>query len=305
MMAQPAAARPEMLAEVWEGLSRQQKELPSKYLYDELGSALFEAITCLPEYGLTRADHRLLARVARDLPTGFGAVAELGSGTGKKLRALLARQQAVYRPIDLSSAALAQAVRELSDVAPVEPVRAGYLDGLRALPREARPLLLLFVGSTIGNFSPEERRGFLAAVRTQLRPGDAFLAGFDLIKPVPMLLAAYDDPAGVTAACNRNLLSHLNRALGADFVLEQFAHEARWVASPPRIEMHLRSLVPQTARVAGREFRFAAGETIWTESSHKFALAEIEALARDHGFRQERTWMDEEWPFVECLWRPA
>ena len=303
-MAHPAAARSEMLSEVWDGLSRPQKELPSRYLYDELGSALFEAITCLPEYGLTRADQRLLAQVARDLPPGFRCVAELGSGTGKKLRPLLAAQRAPYRPIDLSASALEQAVRELGGVAPVAPVRASYLEGLHRLPRGGGPLLLLFVGSTIGNFDPACAGDFLRAIRARLDPEDAFLIGFDLVKPLPDLLAAYDDPAGVTAAFNRNLLGHLNRALGADFALERFAHEARWVAGPARIEMHLRSLARQTARVAGREFHFAPGETIWTESSHKFELGGIAALARASGFTMERTWVDEEWPFAECLWRP-
>jgi dimethylhistidine N-methyltransferase len=304
-MAHPAISRSTMLLDVWDGLSRPQKELPSQYFYDELGSALFDAITCLPEYGLTRADGRLLARIAADLPPGFGCVAELGSGAGRKLRPLLAAQRAVYRPIDLSRAALEQAVRELSGLTAVEPVHASYLDGLRRLPRGEAPLLLLFVGSTIGNFAPGSAREFLAAVRGCLRPGDALLIGFDLVKPVAQLLAAYDDPAGVTAAFNRNILGHCNRALGADFVLQRFAHEARWTPAPARIEMHLRSETAQAVAIGGRRFHFAAGETIWTESSHKFELRDIAALAAGAGFRIERIWRDEEWPFVEALWLPC
>lgn len=296
-------------AAVRHGLGKRQKELPSRFLYDDLGTALFDAITHLPEYGLTRADERVLSSLAAELPACFRLVVELGSGTGTKTRPLLqalSRGGPVrYAPVDVSAAALAKCCRELSDIAEITPLRDSYLPGLeqvRATRRAGEPLLVLFLGSTIGNFDPACRQDFLRGVRAQLEPGDALLIGFDLVKPVDRLLAAYDDPTGVTAAFNRNLLGRVNRELGGTFRLEQFAHEARYEQQEQRIEMHLRSRVDQTAGAAGVEFTFREGETIWTESSHKFELEQTLHLALECGFRPECYWVDEEWPFAECYW---
>jgi len=296
----------EFACEVRAGLLKPQKELPSKYLYDELGSALFDAITVLPEYGLTRADQRLLDAHARKIPLEFATVAEFGSGSGRKTRAILeALAPGDYFPIDLSAHALERCRRELSDLAHVETIESTYLAGLDRVPRNGCPLLVLFLGSTIGNFDARCRADFLRQARARLREGDALLIGFDLIKPEETLLDAYDDPTGVTASFNLNLLGRINRELGADFDQRAFAHEARWNPCERRIEMHLRSLDRQTVtiREAMLECDFRAGETIWTESSHKFDAAEIPTLALESGFTPEAQWIDEVWPFAENLWR--
>ena len=298
----------EFACEVRAGLSKTQKELPSKYLYDELGSALFDAITVLPEYGLTRADQRILERCAGEIPREFSRVAEFGSGSGRKTRAVLeALAPDSYFPIDLSRAALDRCVRELYGLAQIEPLEATYLNGLHRIPRDGAPVLLLFLGSTIGNFEARCRNDFLRQVRNRLRPGDALLIGFDLIKPVPTMLEAYDDPCGVTASFNLNLLGRIDRELGGDFDLRSFAHEARYNSAEHRIEMHLRARMDQrvTIRDASMECLFRAGETIWTESSHKFDGDEIPCIARATGFEPEAQWVDREWPFAENLWRAA
>jgi L-histidine N-alpha-methyltransferase len=298
----------EFACDVLAGLGKPQKELHSKYLYDELGSALFDAITVLPEYGLTRADDRLLQRHAAEIPREFCAVAELGSGSGRKTRAVLGALGAVdYFPIDVSQAALDRCVREIGDAARVHSIQGSYLEGLDHVTAERNggPLLVLFLGSTIGNFEPRCRTELLTRVRARLREGDAMLIGCDLIKPVDRMIEAYDDPTGVTAAFNLNLLGRINRELGGDFNLRAFAHQARWNSEERRIEMHLRSLRAQTVRIRDAFFRcdFEEGETIWTESSHKFRADEIPAMAREAGFTAERQWVDQEWPFAESFWR--
>lgn len=303
-------------ADVRSGLSKEgQKELPSKYLYDALGSSLFEAISLLPEYGLTRADERLLSRYARDivrrLPTPV-VVSELGSGSGKKtkwiLEALCQQQPVSYFPIEISSAALAMCEYELRDISCVSVVglEREYLDGLLevAARRTAdQHLLILFLGSTIGNFDGGSDLRFLQQVRRTMMPGDALLLGADLEKPLPQLLAAYDDPLGVTAAFNLNLLARINRELGADFNLSGFEHVAKFNEKTSSIEMHLRSKSRQTVRIRGEGFevQIARGETIWTESSHKYSTREIEELAQGAGFECQARWVDEEWPFAESL----
>jgi L-histidine Nalpha-methyltransferase len=298
----------EFARDVFCGLSKSQKELPSKYLYDELGSALFDAITALPEYGLTRADQRILERCAREIPREFAAVAEFGSGSGRKTRALLqALDSPEYFPIDVSRHALDRCARELAGAAAIEPVEASYLEGLDRVKRNGGPLLVLFLGSTIGNFDPRCRGDFLLSVRARLRRGDALLIGFDLVKDVDTMIAAYDDPTGVTASFNLNLLGRVNRELGGNFDQRAFAHQARWDESERRIEMHLRSRVDQTATVRDADFtfQFRADETIWTESSHKFLAAETAEIGRAAGFAEEAQWVDREWPFAETLWRAA
>ncbi len=301
---------------VRDGLTKSgQKELPSKYLYDEVGSSLFETICVLPEYGLTRADARLLETHANDiverLPLPI-SVAELGSGTGKKTRwvleALSRRQRTFYYPIEISPSALAACEKELGqiDLVSVVGYEQTYLDGLRAVARgrdSQEHLLVLFLGSTIGNFDREMGDEFLREVRGILRSGDTLLLGTDLEKDEETQVVAYDDPAGVTAAFNKNLLARINRELGADFDLSQFQHEARWNRVERRIEMHLRSLRSQSVTIAAALTRieFAEGETIWTESSHKYRAAEVLEMAKRTGFRCEGQWIDEEWPFAQNL----
>ncbi|HLY18431.1 MAG TPA: L-histidine N(alpha)-methyltransferase [Bryobacteraceae bacterium] len=290
-----------------------QKYLSCEYFYDEVGSALFEVITLLPEYGLTRADARLVRRLATELGGYLHApavVAELGSGTGTKTRfvleALAAGGPIAYYPIDLSRSALAHCARELAAFAEVHPIEETYLNGLRQAVcrrRSGQAMLVLFLGSTIGNFERAAAQDFLRDIRACLMPGDALLLGADLIKPLPGMLLAYDDPAGVTAAFNLNLLARINRELDADFVLKRFAHEARWNPYQRRVEMHLRSLAPQTAfiRAAGLECEFLEDETIWTESCHKFQAGEIGEMAAAAGFECAAQWTDEDWPFAESL----
>ena len=301
---------------VRDGLTKAgQKELPSKYLYDEVGSALFETICVLPEYGLTRADARLLETHARDiverLPRPI-SVAELGSGTGKKTRwileALSRRQRTFYYPIEISPSALAACEKELGqiDLVSVVGFEQTYLDGLRAVAKNRdsqEHLLVLFLGSTIGNFDREMGDEFLREVRALLRRGDTLLLGTDLEKDEETQILAYDDPAGVTAAFNKNLLARINRELGADFDLSQFHHEARWNRDERRIEMHLRSLRAQSVTIPAALTRidFAEGETIWTESSHKYRAADVLEMAKRTGFRCEGQWIDDEWPFAQNL----
>ena len=308
----------EFASEVRESLTKSpQRELPSKYLYDDVGSALFEVICLLPEYGLTRADARLLqehaAEIVGRLP-GPVHVAELGSGTGKKTRwileALSRRQKTNYYPIEISPSALAACEKELSQLEMVSVVgyEKPYLEGLRAVAgararSDEGQLLVLFLGSTIGNFDRGAGEKFLRSVRGILRHGDALLLGTDLEKGIAEQLLAYDDPAGVTAAFNLNLLGRLNRELGADFDLSCFRHEARWNSDERRIEMHLRSLAEQTVRVpaAGLRMMLNEDETIWTESSHKYKAGEVLELAERTGFRCAGQWIDEEWPFAQNL----
>ena len=306
----------EFAAELRWGLTRpRQKELHSKYLYDELGSALFDAITYLPEYGLTRADARLLRTHSPDIAAALPSpvrVVELGSGNGTKtrhiLQALRQMQACVdYHPIDVSAAALARCERELADVAIVLPCQLSYLDGVTQAVQHRNPgetLFVLFLGSTIGNFERACAHGFLCDLRRRLKPGDALLIGADLEKPVDQMLAAYDDPTGVTAAFNLNLLGRMNRELGANFNLRAFQHVAIYNAKERRIEMYLRSLTDQTVSIPDADLmvHFAAGETIWTESSHKFSPEELPGMAAAAGFRAYEQWIDREWTFAESLW---
>lgn len=321
MLLERTATLPETVAQfaadVRNGLDRQgQKELPSKYLYDTVGSSLFEAISVMPEYGLTRADERVLRRYANDiarlLPSSL-LVAELGSGSGKKTRyvleALCRREPLSYYPIEISATALASCERELTDInsLSIVGIQREYLDGLRQVASHRRPgahLLVLFLGSTIGNFDSGADRRFLQSVRNILTPGDSLLLGADLVKPLSKLLAAYDDPTGVTAAFNLNILARINRELNADFDLRQFQHFARFNEYTSSVEMHLRSRCSQLVTIPRAEFmvRFSDGETIWTESSHKYSAVEIKNLAAASGFRCQNQWIDQEWQFSESLY---
>ncbi len=312
----PTDASYEFAADVRAGLTRTgQKELPSKYLYDNVGSALFEVISHLPEYGLTRADERLLRRHADEIVdrvAGPVAVAELGSGSGKKTRwlleALCRRQRTSYYPVEISHSALVMCERELSDIDAISIVgfEREYLDGLlevAAYRKSGQRLFVLFLGSTIGNFDRPAGLKFLSDVRRILEPGDSLLLGTDLEKSSAQLIAAYDDELGVTAAFNLNLLSRVNRELGADFDLREFAHAARINSEARSVEMHLESKRRQIVSIPAAEVvvEFLAGETIWTESSHKYSADDVIETAREAGFRCEVQWIDEQWPFAENL----
>ncbi len=302
------------------GLARSgQKELPSQYLYDELGSILFDAITVLPEYGLSRADTRLLERYAPEIARCFPGdvlVAELGSGTGAKTRYVLQpfarRGPLEYRPIDISPTALDKCAAALDEMPglTVKPIHASYLDGLRKAAAGREPgqaLFVLFLGSTIGNFNDRAAREFLRDIRASLMPGDALLLGTDLIKPLPQMLLAYDDPLGVTAAFNLNVLARINRELGGEFDPRRFRHEARFNEDESRIEMHIRSQAAQQVRVAAidRVIRFERDETIWTEGSYKFRSHEVAEMGVQAGFTLQGQWLDRDWPFAETLLRVA
>lgn len=307
----------EFAADVRLGLTKSgQKEIPSKYLYDEVGSALFEVITVLPEYGLSRADERLLRENAETIAAsclpGRVVVAELGSGSGKKTRPLLEalakRQPTVYCPIEISGKALDQCSKELGQLQNVQirAVQQPYLEGLSSVTAARRPgerLLVLFLGSTIGNFDWRAAEDFLAEVRQALTAGDALLLSVDLEKDLSQLLPAYDDPLGVTASFDLNLLVRMNRELEADFDLASFRHVARYDARERRIEMHLLSTRPQTVAIprARCTVSFVEGETIWTESSHKYRPGELMKMGQRSGFQPLRQWLDREWPFAQTL----
>jgi dimethylhistidine N-methyltransferase len=316
-----ATVRPfntEFAQAVTDGLAKSgQKTLPPAWFYDEVGSALFEVITVLPEYGLTRSEASLLCESAADivqLAARPSLIIELGSGTGTKTRHILEaaaiHQGLRYIPIDISAAALYSCANILESVdgVSVHPVEATYLDGIEAAlthRRAGESAVVLFLGSTIGNFNRAEAQSFLTRLRSHMRPGDYLLLGTDLVKPRERLLAAYDDPVGVTAAFNLNLLARINRELEADFDISRFAHEARWNEYESRIEMHLRSRVAQTVRIGGLgvTIPFGKNETIWTESSHKFRTEEISPLGRRSGWNCVRQWLEPEWGFAETLFR--
>lgn len=300
--------------EVRAGLTRStQKTLPCRYFYDAVGSALFEAITHLPEYGLTRADARILQTHAEEivacLPRNV-VMAELGSGSGSKTRAILEAlrrlQIVLYYPIDVSAPSLARCAQELGRLGVVVPLEGSYLDGLRevtARRADGQALCVLFLGSTIGNFEPESAIDFLYAIRQVLCPGDVLLLGTDLVKPTERLIAAYDDPTGVTAAFNLNILARINRELEADFDIRQFDHVIRYTAAAQRVEMHLRSREYQIVNIRRADLivDFAPNETICTEACHKFTLTQVREMARLASFRVANSWVDDEWPFAESL----
>ena len=319
MMRSPTVHRDtirEFAIAVSDGLGKAgQRELPSMYLYDELGTSLFETITLLPEYGLTRAELRLLRRHAGAMVEHLSspvAVVELGSGSGRKTRwileALADREPVAYFPIDVSAAALLKCHQELGHLGSVSMVglEHSYLEGLQEAAARRRPeqtFLVLFLGSSIGNFDPPAAENFLRDIRRHLTPGDALLLGTDIEKSVAHMLLAYDDPTGVTAAFNLNLLARINRELGGNFLLPNFEHEVRYQAMDRRIEMHLRSTRSQSVSIRASDFTctFREGETIWTEACHKFRIEEIPGLARRTGFLCEAQWVDTEWAFAENL----
>jgi dimethylhistidine N-methyltransferase len=311
----PEAVR-DFAREVARDLALTPKQIQSKYLYDALGSSLFESICRLPWYRITRAESRLLARSANEMVAPVEdpvTLLELGSGSGEKV-ALLAealrtrcRRVAIHL-VDISPTALELSERTLGALEHVSVVghRATYEDGLRRAARErlARGgLLVLFLGSNIGNFDPPASAEFLAEIRGTLRPGDALLLGADLVKPVGELMLAYDDPLGVTAAFNKNVLVRINRELGANFDLRAFEHRAVWNPVERRVEMHLVSVRTQTVSIprSGVDVAFDDGESIWTESSYKYEPAEIMELVSEAGFRLHAQWVDPDARFALTL----
>lgn len=288
-------------------LSQAPRQLPSRYLYDALGSALFDAICRLPWYALTRVEERLLREHGTEiLPNDedLPLIVELGSGSGEKLKILLEstnRSPSDWRVhlIDISSSALDRATRTIESSGDVHVVahQGTYEEGLAqftaARVRDQRALVL-FLGSNIGNFDRPGREAFLRTVRHGLGAGDVLLLGADLVKPERVLLLAYDDPLGVTAAFNRNLLVRINRELGGDFDLDAFGHRAVWNPSRSRIEMHLESRRRQRVRIPGAQldFEMEEGESIWTESSYKYTAEEIATLLGECGFRVSGQWID-------------
>jgi L-histidine Nalpha-methyltransferase len=301
------------------GFVASPKSLPPWLFYDQAGSLLFDQITEVPEYYLTRTERGIFLQSADEIVTRAAAgqrlrVTELGAGSADKTRLLLSsavRQQGevVYEPLDVSESALEAArkriERELPEVrvAPREEDYTLRLD-LDPLPAGERRLVL-YIGSSIGNFEPAEALRLLETVRAGLRSGDALLLGVDLVKEEATLLAAYDDAAGVTAAFNRNLLVRLNRELGADFVPEAFAHRAVWNAAASRMEMHLESRAAQTVRLAalGLTVGFLPGERIHTENSYKYRHGQAEALLERASFTPSATWTDPCGWFAVCLGR--
>jgi dimethylhistidine N-methyltransferase len=286
------------------GLSRGNKELPSKFFYDARGSRLFDDICALDEYYPTRTEIAVLRaerkRIARLIGPDCHLI-ELGSGSSVKVRILLDALPAVaaYTPVDISKEHLLRSAADLARDFPGIEVIAVCADYTRpfAVPRpQSRPdarRVVFFPGSTVGNFTPAEARQFLAATAETLGPGGGLLIGVDLKKDRRILHAAYNDAKGVTAAFNLNLLARINRELGGDFDLGAFRHSAHYDPAEGRIEMHLVSLRPQSVRVNGATFAFAKDETIFTESSYKYSVAEFRALARGAGFAPVETWTDE------------
>ena len=326
--ATPVSLNEAVLQEALAGLTATPKTLSPWLFYDDRGSDLFEQITDLPEYYLTRTERALFATHAEDILREFlspGApqslpaaqafrtpdtftIAELGAGSASKTGLLLQaatrlQPQLLYQPIDVSASAL-EAAEALAANIPglhVQPQVANYVTEPYTLqhPTEGDTrarVLALYIGSSIGNFAPEEAHAILRRLRSHLQPGDALLLGADLApsshKPVATVLAAYDDAEGVTAAFNLNVLRRLNRDLDADFNLEGFVHRARWNANESRIEMHLESLYPQTVHIAGRKISFAQFETIHTENSHKFTDEALNQLLTRSGFTPTRTFHD-------------
>ena len=289
------------------------RQLPSRFLYDALGSALFDAICHLPWYRITRAALALLRRHAEDIGRLLGPrgrIVELGCGNGEKLAALLSHAdlpRVHAHLIDLSEAALARAVQALSAVEGAVSVtthHATYEDGLKALPAaDAPPTILAFLGSNIGNFDRPGATAFLGLMRSALKRGDHLLRGVDLVKPERELLAAYDDPLGLTAAFDKNLLLRLNTELSADFDLDRFDHRAVWNREASRIEMHLVSRVRQHVSIpsAGLRLTLAAGEPIWTESSYKFEPEAVRQLVEPAGFTERARWIDRDARFALTL----
>lgn len=301
--------REALIDEVWRGLRKRPRSLVPWMLYDSEGSQLFERITTLPEYYPTRTERGILANYAGAMIAATGAdrfrplrLLELGAGTATKTGILLkaatrVRNEVTYIPIDVSPDALDAACASIAGRLPevrLRPLVANYVTHPPKLDRFAGTTLAMYIGSSIGNFAPEEARVILRNLRSELRGGDALLLGTDMVKDEATLVQAYDDRAGVTAAFNLNMLYRLNRELGANFDTGSFRHQARWNRVESRMEMHLESTRDQCVNIPAADLsvQFAALETIHTESSYKFTEETLGALLEDAGFTIEQTWAD-------------
>ena len=299
--------------DVLEGLARVPRALPPKLFYDAKGSALFEQITCLPEYYPTRTEAAILTANADEICACLGcdvSVSELGAGTATKtrilLRALLQRQASVnYFPLDVSRAALQLAKHELDAEFPAVNVypHVGDFENLEFLAATRSPRLVLYIGSSIGNLEQHEASALLSSIASQLSEGDHLLLGVDLVKDREVLVAAYNDEAGITAAFNKNLLTRINRELGGSFEPTAFQHVALWNEAAARIEMHLESTCSQRVRIdaLGKTLSFSEGERIHTENSYKYTVGRLENMLRSSGFEIENTWTDPQQWFAVSL----
>jgi dimethylhistidine N-methyltransferase len=298
------------------GLSSNPKTLKPKYFYDALGSQLFEAICRLPEYYLTRAEGEIFERhsaeIIAQLPRPVSIV-ELGSGSSVKTRflieaALAGQGELLYQPVDISATILELSAEKLLRDYPKLRIAGQVCDYTRdfaiAERRDEERMLVLFLGSNIGNYTPDEARALLSQFRRALRAGDGLLLGADLKKAAAILEPAYDDALGVTAAFNLNLLVRINHELGGDFDPARFRHRAVFNEERSRVEMHLVSLAEQKVnlRGLGLQVGFQSGETIHTENSYKYDLTQLEALAEGAGFEPARTWFDSEQRFSCSFW---
>lgn len=295
----------EIADDVLAGLSATPKSLPPKLFYDAAGSALFDEITRLPEYYPTRFETQIFRQHAKDILRAAGEqldIVELGAGMATKtrllLREVLKRQLTVnYTPVDISADALdvcaSSLRRELLRVK-VDPCVADFSMAMPRLPQAKNTRLMLYIGSSIGNFDPDHAQQLLGSMRLSLRRGDALLLGTDMRKDEATLVAAYDDSLGVTAKFNKNLLARINRELGADFNLAQFRHIALWNSEESRIEIYLESETEQTVAIPAlkRRFTFARGERIHTENSYKYTQNGVQKMLAKAGFRHEESWTD-------------
>jgi dimethylhistidine N-methyltransferase len=301
------------------GLLGRPKTLPWQYFYDEVGSNLFERICRLPEYYLTRTEDAILREHADAMVAGWDqapAMIELGSGSSSKTRRLIAAAirrfgWLHYIPIDVSPTILAESARVLAGRFPALRVTghvANYRTELsRVAAKVSGPKLWVFLGSSLGNYDPEEANRLLARIARVSGPGDRLLLGTDLDKDPRVLEAAYDDAQGVTAQFNRNLLTRINRELGADFVPDRFVHRAIYRREAGRVEMHLVSRTDQVVRIPGADLRavhFDEGESIHTENSHKYSPDALRSLARRSGYAEEAAWRDSQNLFQVQRWRP-
>ena len=305
----PLDTREALIDEVWRGLRKRPRSLVPWMLYDSEGSDLFECITTLPEYYPTRTERDILAKYAEAIITATGSdcsrplrLLELGAGTAAKTGILLKaatrlRDRVTYFPVDVSSDALDSACDSIGCLLPdvqLQPLVANYVTHPPKLERFDGTTLVMYIGSSIGNFSPAEARTILRNLRSELKAGDALLLGTDLVKDEATLVRAYDDRDGVTAAFNMNILHRLNRELGANFDTGCFQHRARWNGAESRMEMHLESTRDQCVNITAAQLsvQFAAFETIHTESSYKFTRKTLGALLDDAGFTIKKTWTD-------------
>jgi len=309
------------LSDVVAGLSQEQKKLSSRYFYDATGSRLFQQIMNLPEYYLTRCEHELLNRHRQTMSAQFAApgffhLVDLGAGDALKTKILLRelhqqRRDFEYVPIDISGDAMQQLTNSLQHELPAVEVQAVVGEYLQALEwlKENKPArkVVLFLGSNIGNFEPQEGIAFLKNIRSSLRKGDMLLLGVDLRKDPDTILSAYDDAAGVTAAFNLNLLHRINRELGGNFEVEQFRHYALYNPQVGVMQSFLISLQEQQVylEAAGKQFHFEAYEAIHTESSHKYTLQQVNEIGHACGFQTQHVYLDQQGYFADVLFNVA